>query len=199
MPIVTHFGLHQSYGLSFLHERDASLCVSPNIDYDPSVVSPFEVRAQAKLDCPHGLFSTATVLREKSFPGSVPEWVTKLAPRRDGGAYFIPQQYVETVREALTMHRQTAPLVWSLWTTKVQRLVPQLNITNLSPLVITDYKIGDLDALRMLIRQPRVRTLIFCGDYHISGLIPLEPDEFECDWQNAGWPLMMSYVTEVLP
>jgi hypothetical protein len=55
--------------------------------------------------------------------------------------------------------------VYTPWATPLQKLIPQLTVTNISPLVITGYSYRDLAYIERLISLPRLRPLVFCGLY----------------------------------
>lgn len=187
---MQHFGLHVDGDLIFLHQGRWGRCVTPGLE---GLQAPERVRRADHRRCPHNVVPA---------PGPTPELtglVRVLAPIPDGGIYWVPGEAMDAIAKAMTMCAPVGQIVFSAWNTKVRHLVPQLTLTNIAPLIITGLRPIDLKATTELLRQPRVRTVLFCGDIRPAVAEPIDwtlPSV--SDWTRTGGALLHQHILQLV-
>lgn len=185
-----HFGLHTDGDLVFLHQQGGGRCVTPGLEGLPA---PWKVKRYDRIQCPHDLTPA---------PGKAPArrgLVKVLAPVPDGGVYWAPVAAMDNVAKAIVMSSPINQIVFPAWGVGIGTLVPQLSLTNIAPLIITDTYPRNLRAVTRLLRLPRVRTILFVGDLRPPEATPVDwtlPSV--SDWKKAGAALLHQYVQQVV-
>ncbi len=186
-----HFGLHVDGDLIFLHQGRWGRCVTPGLE---GLQAPERVRRLDYRRCPHNV---------QPAPGPTPALtglVKALAPIPDGGAYWVPAEAMASVSKAFVMCNPVHPVIFPAWHNKVKDLVPQLTLTNIAPLIITDLRPADLPGVGNLLRLPRVRTVLICGRIQPSGVEPISDWKLPsvADWRRVGGAFLHNHILELV-
>ncbi|MDH7796474.1 MULTISPECIES: hypothetical protein [unclassified Beijerinckia] len=193
--MIHHYGLHSDGDLFFLHERKKSLCLTEGLS---KLASPFEILNRTTwLRCVHDILP----LDELAEPTTTDlPLLEKLAPIPDGGAYWVPHKAMPWIEETYRLCNPTRQVIHHPWATTNKALTFEVNHTNLAPLIIVNYQSQHFPALNMLLRTPRVRTIVFCGDLKPPAATTLPvPDHDpppDTDWARLGTSLLLGYINK---
>lgn len=191
--LVDRYGFHQDGNLVFLHEQGLSRCLTPGLETLPS---PFELVRPDRLPCPHRLpRASASLVIDHPL-------IEVMAPTPSSGkAFFVPTSQLTAVNamHAMTGAGQRSFAAWAL-RRPLEKLVPQLTITNAAPLVITGYEPRDYTMLERLLALPRSRTLVLCGPFRVLGAteLPSFDNDVDQDWVAIGAAFIKRYVEQCL-
>lgn len=188
---VPHYGLHGAGDLFFLHEQNRSRCMTPGLE---ALQSPLEVQRPDRLSCPHSLLPMDTPIR---VPEVTSELLCKLAPVPDGGCYWAPPAAKPYMIEMQVMSRPIRPLAYVPWAHPIKKLVPELNVTNLAPLIIADYEARDLRDLQRFLELPRIRTIVLIGQLRLPQATEIKWDDAPVPgvaWELVGTALLQNHI-----
>jgi hypothetical protein len=172
---VINFGLHiADGGIPFLLESDGGHCL-----WNDKLASPFTTTLR---NCPHAI---AKVPPE---PGEISEGLELLAPRVNGGAFFVPNLSVEHQRAAELLTCATRSISFPAWAVDWKALVAELTLTNIQPMFVTGLEVRHFQKLQKLLTLPRTRTLIVQGTHRLAGLHQVELPDVKPDesWRRLG-------------
>ena len=182
MPIVHYFGIHTTpHGISFLEQqktpRPGSTKREPTATnaLGTNLISPFRVRPIGEVrHCPHDIR-----INEAAPAGHHWERFCELVeddpllqallpvPRVPNRLLFTYQwpNYAEVLALLSKMSAPLEPCVKTIYNITARQVASQLEITNLSPLVLTDATSGHIDKLVMMAAGARglPRNLIVIG------------------------------------
>jgi hypothetical protein len=181
---MEHFGLHIDDDLVFLHQQGQEVCLTPGL---AGLKSPF--LSPKRLRCPHRIEPKA---------GEVGRAPSPFDPVPDGGAYWVPGgpfRKADMTRLAqMSGPTQGVGIIRPFWAWSVKDLMPELNLTNIAPLIITSYEAQHLRPIGRLLELPRIRTLIFCGDVQPAGTEIAPIPEIDGDPRAAGAAALHEFV-----
>ncbi len=187
---MTHYGLHTDGDLVFLHQQEGSVCLTPGLGALPS---PFAAPPRRGPRCPHHITPS---------PGELPPSdpvIDVLRPVPNGGAYWAPLQDRPLVFEAAKMCSPSSPTIFPMWAHSATDLIPQLNLTNIAPLILVSAEAKHLRSIAKLLELPRVRTILFCGVLRPPGTTPLKGGELpNINWRAAGAAALHAHVIETV-
>lgn len=189
---VPHYGLHSDGDLFFLHEQNRSRCMTPGLE---ALQSPLDVVRHDRTTCPHSLLPMEPAM---PLPWMDNELMMKLAPVPDGGAYWVPTAAKLSLVEMIPMCRPIRAVAFVPWANPVKRLVPELTVTNLAPLIIADYDTRDLREISRLLELPRTRTIILCGQLKLPSLTELswQRNTPGIAWDLVGTSLLQNIIAQ---
>lgn len=165
---VRNYGLHWATGgIPILEEQSGGRCL-----WDANIPSPFEVRPDYPgLRCPH-LLNGVTATAEP-----LPKGFEILAPQINGGAFFVRTFTANQLLSVSKLHNAQTPIVFPVWSRKFSRLVEELNLTNITPLILVGATPKYYAELDKFLQVPRVRTIFVSADHCRPGLTEIElPD-----------------------
>lgn len=140
---VDHWGLHWEGPYPFLVEPQGSVCLlKGHEDWKADFTGP-------KVSCPHRLIEHISSDAEPTDP-------TPFTPVPDQGAYTFQGDW-----------RDLPINVVAWWAQRPAQLVKDLTSTNITPLCIVGYRWSNLEAMLRFLELPRLRPLIFLGDFHV--------------------------------
>ena len=167
MTDVTHYGIHREAGFAFLVERKRSQCLSKGFEDLPS---PFTFKGSAT--CPHCLLERIGIEPLIRLPRAKLDHplLQAMLPRENAapGAYYVPPSGRGIVEELQRLSMNQNPIA-SMWFNDAKRIVQSLMVTNISPIVVVNYDMSHAGALRIIANAPRLRPVIFCGQYPPAG------------------------------
>jgi hypothetical protein len=178
---VDRYGLHWVSGLPFLVEKDQAMCLAPGMEAMPA---QFKVRNGQP--CPHNLIPAfgATDGEIRASP-----YLKAFAPIPDGGAY-----YIEDLPDDAAAITAGQNLFWPRFRGDFRKLIRELTLTNLAPLILTGFGIKDHIFLDDLNTLPRTRTLIFKDGVKKNWMSPVKTRQLAQFNINNGWRLLKQHV-----
>lgn len=170
---VDHWGLHWEGPYPFLVEPQGSVCLLyGHEDWVGSFESP-------KHSCPHNLIRH---IRDRAEPAPISPFV----PVPDTQAYSYLGDW-----------RRLTSTVEPWWARKPHQLARQLTATNITPLCIIGHRWNNLDGIIRLLEVPRIRPIIFLGNFIVPGTIEISNQEpFS---PQAGLATLRKLVNETAP
>ncbi len=170
--LIEHWGLHWDGPYPYLVEPEGSVCLLEGHDWAGDFTSP-------KLPCPHHLLKFANIKAE-------PVAWNPFLPLPDTQAYTYKGPW-----------NQFPVQVEAWWAKKPAQLSRQLITSNLTPLCIIGYRWSDLDNIVRLLELPRLRSVVFLGDFTIPGTI--ECFDVEPFTPAEGLAALRNFVNETAP
>jgi hypothetical protein len=167
---VQHFGLHWAEGgIPFLHEQAGGKCL-----WDLDLPSPFST-SQLRRFCPHN------IAIQSPEPGELAPGLDVLAPRVNGGAFFVPNLTTAHQQAAELLTSAVKPISFAVWAMRWTDLVSELTLTNIQPMFLTGVEPKHYIQLQRLLELPRTRTLIVHGKHNRPGLVQIELPDVQPD------------------
>ncbi len=184
---VACYGLYRQLDLVFLLEQKRAACLNAGLE---RISIPYEVTLPHWLRCPHNFPEPAA--------GSVPRnrLVQMAGPRLSGREVFQVASDANNLMWQLAQMTGVTPQVpWTL-RKPIERLTPQLTLTNAAPLIILGYEPKHFSLIHRLLELPRTRTLILSGYPTIPGIETLDHTGLavDRDWRAVGAALLHRYV-----
>ena len=181
---VQHFGLHWAEGgIPFLHEQAGGKCL-----WDLDLASPFRT-SLLRRSCPHNIAA------QSPEPGELPQGIDVLAPRVNGGAFFVPNLTTAHQKAAEFLTSAIRPISFAVWAMRMTDLVGELTLTNIQPIFLTGVEPRNYIQLQRLLELPRTRTLIVHGKHNRPGLVQMELPPVHPD---PSWPRLGAYIMRQL-
>ena len=186
---VNHYGLHIDQDLFFLIQESTNFCLNEGLQ---TLSVTKKVSRSNRLGCPHNIKSHSHIM-----PISVPTLVQKMAPIPDGGAYWVPSSARSILSRSSALSAPTRSIAFTPWAHPLKTLIPELDLTNVSPLLLLGYRRSDIAPLERLLSLPRIRTVILCGDYRVPGVAEIEVPDYDIELTpQTGWSLLYNYVNK---
>lgn len=151
--LIEHWGLHWDGPYPYLVEPEGSRCLLEDHDWEGEFTNP-------RIPCPHRLLPFMKLDAEAPEPNP-------FLPLPNTGAYSY--QDINWTQMPIQVE------AW--WAKKPAQLARSLQATNITPLCIIGHRWSDLSNIMRFLELPRLRPLIFIGDFTVPGTEFLETQQ----------------------